>query len=157
MDGPVKKEGDGKSPAGGFSIGVAYGYGAPLEGARLVYTRVDDTYHCVDDGASPQYNRIVSTRELVENWSSSEPMRRSDELYRWVIVIDHNPEAIAGAGSCIFFHVWRNAKDATVGCAAMERRHMEALLGWLDPSADPVVVLLPESAHQQLRGPWGLP
>ena len=156
--GPVKVEGDGKSPAGVFAIGAAYGYGdAAPAGARVPYTKVDASWRCVDDTGSAHYNRVLDADGVEVDWSSAEEMRRADELYRWVLLVDHNTARAPGAGSCIFLHVWSGAGRGTAGCTAMARDHMEELLGWLDPAARPVLVLLPREELAALREPWALP
>jgi D-alanyl-D-alanine dipeptidase len=162
LGGPKKVEGDGRSPAGMFAIGDAYGYAAaPPAGTGVDYQQLDDTHRCVDDPKSKSYNRIVSTRDVNEDWRSAETMRRQDVLYRWVLEIAHNPAItpgpIPGAGSCIFFHVWGPDHGPTVGCAAMDQSQLEDMLGWLDPKHGPKVVMLPRPVYQQLRPEWGLP
>lgn len=159
QSGPVKKEGDGRSPAGVFAIGASFGYDkSPARGARLPYTQVDDDWLCIDDGASARYNQVLDTAGLEVDWRSFEPMRRKDELYRRVIVVEHNPEPAPGAGSCIFLHLWHGPDGGgTAGCTAMAPDPMEALLAWLDPAARPVYVLLPAAAAIALRAPWALP
>ncbi|MEP7341331.1 MAG: hypothetical protein ABI977_26615, partial [Acidobacteriota bacterium] len=121
---PIKKEGDGRSPAGAFMLNSAFGY-APLEQAvkiKLPYLQATATVECVDDPRSTNYNRIVEREKVASpDWKSSEQMLRNDELYRWGVVVDHNaikPEA--GAGSCIFLHIWSGMGKGTAGCTAME-------------------------------------
>jgi zinc D-Ala-D-Ala dipeptidase len=161
--GPIKREGDGKSPAGVFALGPAFGYAArAVAAARLPYQALGKTWECVDDPASAHYNRVLDAASVERDWSSSETMRRRDELYRWVVEVGHNGggnrgAAEAGAGSCIFLHVWRDAASGTAGCTAMAQGRLEALLARLDPAADPLYVLLPREAHAALREPWGLP
>jgi len=161
--GPQKQEGDGRSPAGVFAIGEAFGY-APRIDSRLAYRPMLESSYCMDVPDSPLYNRIVDAdvvgSEAVEG--SSEPMRLDlhndgDRRYREGFVIGHNPGAEPGKGSCIFAHLWRQAGEATAGCTAMEPGHMDALLGWLRPDAHPLFVLLPEAEYQRLRASWDLP
>lgn len=159
QDGPVKKEGDGKSPAGVFALGPSFGYPQrPPAGARLPYTRTDADWLCIDDPSSAHYNEVLDTAGVKKDWSSFEAMRRPDELYRRVILVDHNPEPVAGAGSCIFLHIWHGPDGGgTAGCTAMAPAPMEALLAWLDPAARPVYVLLPAAQAAALRSAWTLP
>jgi len=158
-DEPQKREGDGKSPAGVFRIGESYGY-ADQARSKLAYRALTDADRCVDDPRSAHYNRIIPDR-ADRDWSSAETMRRSDELYRWVVLIDHNGirggDTAPGAGSCIFFHVWAGPDRPTVGCAALAQPELEGLMAWLDPAADPVVVLLPRATYTRLQDPWLLP
>jgi L,D-peptidoglycan transpeptidase YkuD (ErfK/YbiS/YcfS/YnhG family) len=156
-DGPIKREGDGKAPAGVFALRGAYGYAAePPRHTQLAYTQTTATWQCVDDPASSHYTQIVDrTRLAAPDWASAEAMRRRDALYTWVIDIAHNPAATAGAGSCIFFHVWRDANTGTVGCTAMPAPAIATLIAHLDPSA--VYVLLPRAAYAALAPAWALP
>lgn len=57
---PVKREGDGRSPAGIFGIGSAFGYAAERPtGWALPYLALTPATECVDDRDSKHYNRIV--------------------------------------------------------------------------------------------------
>lgn len=162
-DGPVKVEGDGKAPAGIFSIGIAFGYSETLK-TTLNYQAMNDTDWCVDVNDSPLYNQIVSTRNVGIDAvnGSSEPMRRDmhlngDQLYQKGFVISHNPQNIPKAGSCIFAHLWRAPGKATAGCTAMNSIDMDALLQWLDKDKKPLFVLLPHSEYQRFQQSWQLP
>ena len=154
--GPVKREGDGKSPAGAFALRGSYGYAkAPPAGARLPYTALDERWKCVDDPASAHYDLILDRTTVAADWKSAEVMRRSDELYAWVVDVAHNPARAPGAGSCIFLHVWRGEDSATVGCTAMAEPRLAHLIATLDPSA--VFVLLPRAEYEALAAAWALP
>jgi len=157
-DGPIKREGDAKSPAGAFTLDGSYGYAAaPPAHAALPYTQVDDSWHCVDDPASRSYNTIVDADRVAPDWSSAEDMRRKDVLYTWVIEVGHNADRHPGDGSCIFLHVWRAPGSATVGCTAMAQPDLEALLSDLDPAQRPILVQLTADAYDGLAAAWQLP
>ena len=154
--GPIKREGDGKSPAGVFSIGKTYGYAAAAPaGSKLRYTPVDPAWKCVDDPASSHYNQILDQRTTTVDWKSAEEMKRADDLYTWVVDLGHNTARTPSGGSCIFFHVWRDADGATLGCTAMPEPVLAELIATLDPSA--AFVLLPLAEYQALAASWGLP
>lgn len=156
--GPNKVEGDGKSPAGVFALGSAFGYAdEPPDGARIGYQRVDDNWRCIDDPDSSHYNRVIDRRGVNHDWSSAERMRRPDDLYRWVIYVDHNPDARPGAGSCIFLHVWGGKSRGSAGCTAMAEDHVRGLVTWLDPAKKPVFVLLAADPYRALTESWQLP
>ena len=159
FDGPVKKEGDDRSPAGVFRLREATGYAAaPPAGTRLPYRQATATLRCVDDPRSAHYNRLVDESSVKKDWASAEDMRRPDDLYRLVVVVGNNDEPVqAGGGSCIFLHFRETARDVTAGCTAFDKGRMEELLAWLDPAAHPVLVQLPEAFGQKLRALWGLP
>lgn len=158
---PIKKEGDGRAPAGIFNLSAAFGYASPKESAnvKLPYLQATPTFECVDDVRSAYYNRLVDRNKVAHpDWNSSEQMRRNDELYRWGAVVDHNankPEA--GAGSCIFLHIWSGAGKGTAGCTAMEPARMTELLSWLDAKQKPVLVQFPQAELERLRESLGLP
>ncbi|EJM33935.1 hypothetical protein PMI26_05989 [Pseudomonas sp. GM33] len=155
-EGPVKQEGDGKAPAGMFKLGTAFGY-APSADTRLPYLSLTPSIECVDDSQSTRYNELVDGAVVEKDWSSSERMRRPDELYRQGIVIQHNTPASPAAGSCIFFHIWRGPTAPTRGCTAMDPADIARLLDWLDPGKSPVLVQLPQAQYEQLRERWKLP
>jgi L,D-peptidoglycan transpeptidase YkuD (ErfK/YbiS/YcfS/YnhG family) len=161
--GPRKREGDGRSPAGAFAVGAAFGY-ADAVSTALHYEPMDSNDWCVDVSASPHYNRIVDSKEVGVDAvaGSTEPMRRDlhvngDQLYKIGFVIKHNPANERDAGSCIFAHVWKSADVPTAGCTAMAEPAMSRLLSWLRPEAAPVFVLLPMGEYARLRDGWGLP
>ena len=161
--GPRKREGDGRSPAGVFELGTAFGYAASARTA-LPYAAMDADDWCIDVDGSPLYNRIVDAREVGADAvaGSTEPMRRDlhadgDRRYELGFVIEHNPRAEPGAGSCIFAHLWKTADSGTAGCTAMAEPAMRNLLAWLDAERHPVFVLLPESEYARLRANWSLP
>jgi L,D-peptidoglycan transpeptidase YkuD (ErfK/YbiS/YcfS/YnhG family) len=156
QDGRQKAEGDDRSPAGAFRLVRAYGYAAePVGGAALPYQALDANWHCVDDPESEVYNHVVDARAASHDWTSAEDMTGYGELYRWVIEVEHNGDAVPGAGSCIFLHVWSGADSTTLGCTAMPRESLEGLLAWLRPGA--VYVLLPRAEYDARAAAWGLP
>jgi L,D-peptidoglycan transpeptidase YkuD (ErfK/YbiS/YcfS/YnhG family) len=162
---PVKKEGDGKSPAGVFALGTAFGYASePLHGLKMPYLNLTPSIECVDDPGSTHYNRIVDHTVVAPDWNSSEHMRYAGEAYRWGVVVDHNgtvtgdanlPEP--GGGSCVFLHIWHSHEQGTAGCTAMPQSELETLLTWLDPARGPLLVQLPESTYERLTNRWMLP
>ena len=158
---PVKKEGDGKAPAGVFRLSKAFGY-APQEqaGWKMPYVNLTPSIECVDDEKSKFYNTLVDTTIISPDWGQheNEKMRRSDDLYRWGIVVDHNANPrVPGGGSCIFMHIWKGPAQPTVGCTAMPQADMELLLGWLDSARKPLLVQLPAAQYQKLGHRWNLP
>ncbi len=154
---PIKQEGDGKSPAGIFKLGAAYGYAArPLSRMKWPYQASTEDLRCVDDAKSSSYNQIVP--EKSKTWDSAEVMRRSDVLYTWVLDVEHNKQPTTpGKGSCIFLHVWRGETSPTVGCTAMAQKNLEKILSWLDPKAQPLLIQLPKTTYQTLQVSWELP
>lgn len=161
--GPQKREGDGRSPAGIFAIGDAFGYAQQAE-TGLPYRPLEASSYCIDVPGSPLYNRIVDAEQVGAQavQGSTEPMRldlhnRGDIRYREGFVILHNAQARPGQGSCIFAHLRRDPGEATSGCTSMEPDRMRALLRWLRPQARPLFVLLPVAEYRRHRRAWGLP
>lgn len=163
LQGPAKREGDGRSPAGVFAIGTAFGYADGADTA-LPYTAMQSSSYCIDVSGSPLYNRIVDA-DVVGKAAvagSTEPMRRDvhvdgDQRYRQGFVIEHNLQARPDAGSCIFAHLWKAPGEATAGCTAMDDPGMASLLQWLRPERRPLFVLMPASEYRTLHALWGLP
>jgi D-alanyl-D-alanine dipeptidase len=136
----IKKEGDGRSPAGIFELKQAFGY-APLKGVRYPYSVYDEKHHCVDDVRSRYYNRIVDSRHIKRDYASFEHMKFPKDYYKYGIVVNHNhideKGAVAGAGSCIFLHI-KNVP--TAGCTVMNEREIVMLIRWLDEKRFPLLV-----------------
>lgn len=161
--GPVKQEGDGRSPAGVFRIGLAFGY-APHESTALVYQGMTGSDYCIDVSSSSAYNRIVDAKVVGQSVieGSTEPMRRDlhadgDQRYKLGFVIEHNDRGAAARGSCIFAHLWKQPGEPTAGCTAMSEDAMRDLFSWLRADRQPVFVLLPEGEYERLRASWRLP
>lgn len=163
-DGPAKREGDGRAPAGVFAIGTAFGYASRVQ-TGLAYQAMTANDWCIDVPDSAYYNRIVDRivvkAPLLDQ--SSEPMRRDihadgDQRYREGFVIEHNVDGrVRRGGSCIFAHLWKDPQTATAGCTAMAPDSMDALLAWLDKRRHPVFVLLPLPQYLALKSDWNLP
>ncbi|MGD0348677.1 MAG: L,D-transpeptidase family protein [Terracidiphilus sp.] len=163
---PVKKEGDGKSPAGIFDLGTVFGYSdQPLPRLKFPYLTLTESIECVDDVNSKYYNRIVDRSAVAADWNSSEHMRDVGESYRWGMVVDLNatiakrnqdvPEP--GGGSCVFLHIWQDQNHGTAGCTAMTQTNLQTLLTWLDPKRRPLLLQLPVPAYERLAHRWKLP
>lgn len=157
---PRKIEGDNKVPAGVFRLGPVFGY-APAKSAgwvKLPYVELTKNIEGVDDPRSRHYNRLVDRSKVRRvDWRTSEQMRRDDHLYKWGIVVEHNPAAIPGAGSCIFFHIWKNSSSPTAGCTAMPEHDLINLIRWLDPSAHPILVQMLRDNYEAFQPKFGLP
>lgn len=163
QDGPQKVEGDGRSPAGVFAIGTAFGYDSKVR-SGLAYRAMSESDYCIDVNASPLYNQIVDANTVGKSAieGSTEPMRRDlhlkgDQRYKLGFVIEHNPKRVSTKGSCIFAHLWGAPGMPTAGCTAMNETEMQELLAWLDDSRQPTFVLLPEAEYQRLASDWQLP
>ena len=134
----MKREGDGKTPSGYFPVGMAFGYDASVK-TKLIYRQsgVEDKW--IDDVNSGDYNKLISGPTKA---ASYEKMKRKDHLYKYGFVVEYNTApVIKGHGSAIFFHVIRAEGKATAGCVAVSESDILKLLGWLDPSRKPMVIM----------------
>lgn len=159
--GPLKREGDGRAPAGILSFGDMWGYApsAPA-GIRFSYRMSTDCDRCVDDPDHADYNKILRlpTPKAPATWRSAEYLRMETEHYRNLVVIHYNDlRPVKGAGSCIFLHVAPPPGGGTLGCTALPADDLLALLRWLDPAQNPLLIQLPEPALEAALAAWNLP
>lgn len=155
--GVQKHEGDMKAPAGIFQIGTAFGAGgqAPA-GTKMPYKHVGDNDYFIDDTTSADYNHWETLPEGDNrpdaHWKSFERMQRPDGKYDLGFVVDHNMDpAIAGDGSAIFLHLWKQPGSGTAGCTSMSEDSMRTLMGWLDPTQKPLLLQVPSDSIEELR------
>ena len=154
-EGPIKREGDRRAPAGVFALGSAWGYADTADaGVRWPYHPITERTVCVDDPAAASYNQIAETPGP---WKSAEKMRQSGQAYRWLLVVEHNVPPHPGAGSCTFLHGLGRKRLPTRGCTAMEQTDLRALIRWLRPEAHPVLVQAPAPVLKGAAAGWGAP
>ncbi len=133
-----KREGDGRTPAGDFPMGLAFG-DQPQLATGLEYQPMSDEDRWVDDPASPQYNQLVRGETSA---ASSESMRRADGQYAAGAVIGYNTNPVMpGRGSAIFLHCWKEPGAATSGCVAVAHDELLPLLAWLKKDQQPRIVI----------------
>lgn len=163
QNGVYKKEGDGRAPAGIFSLGNAFGYLEKIS-TGLTYQAMTENDFCIDVNGSPYYNQLVDKSVVGEKAvkGSTEGMRRDihykgDQRYKKGIFVKHNKANIDKAGSCIFMHVWKDKGVPTSGCTAMTEQNMDSILAWLDADKKPLYVALPMKQYLALKAKWQLP
>ncbi len=141
QDGQQKKEGDGKSPAGIFSLKAIFGT-TPSDTThfRMPYLHISEVVECVDDVNSKFYNQLVNNTFVEKDWNSSEQMLNVGPPYKWGVLVDHNPDNQPGNGSCIFLHIWKAPSIPTAGCTSMREEDLISILNWLDGTKKPVLV-----------------
>ncbi|MCI4666617.1 MAG: hypothetical protein MRZ79_00545 [Bacteroidia bacterium] len=156
-EGPKKKEGDLKSPAGIFQLSNAFGYSKGESNFNWPYMQIIPSTMCIEDGDSRFYNRIIDEDTLVSDWRGTDHMLRKDDLYEWGVFVEHNPNQVNGSGSCIFLHVWRPGGSGTAGCTSMDKSEMKKLIQWLDSEAEVLLVQCPRSEYSKLQSAYSLP
>lgn len=125
-----KREGDGSTPAGVWSLRYLLYRADRMTRPRTalpVYAIKPDDGWC-DDPASRDYNKRVH----LPFDGSHERLWRDDFVYDLLIVIDHNQDpAVSGRGSAVFIHLQQPDGRATAGCIAFRREHLLHMLqGW---------------------------
>jgi L,D-peptidoglycan transpeptidase YkuD (ErfK/YbiS/YcfS/YnhG family) len=158
----TKKEGDWRSPAGVFSIGGVWGYDSAIrKHPKLFYRQVTSRDLWVEDSASGNYNRhLILDHDPATPWEKKQQMKQDDPAHALKLFIAHNapPKVMAGAGSSIFFHIWRaGGGKPTVGCTTMDERKLREFIARLDPGRRPLYVLLPQAEYDKFRAAWKLP
>jgi L,D-peptidoglycan transpeptidase YkuD (ErfK/YbiS/YcfS/YnhG family) len=134
-----KREGDGKTPSGIFSLRRTFGYDKTIT-TKMPYRQATEEDLWVDDPNAPDYNRWVKKGET--GAASYEKMKREDVQYKYGIVIEYNTgPVIKRHGSAIFFHVWKRKDSPTAGCVAVSEEDIVKILEWLDPNAFPLIVI----------------
>lgn len=161
QDEPIKMEGDGRSPAGVFKLGDAFGFPSAdeMKMLKIPYKPVTDLLECIDDVDSRYYTKLMerSAADTID-WNSSEIIIRSPTAYHFGIIVEHNTtDTQKGAGSCIFLHCVSANGDSTAGCTTMDRAEMETLIRWLNAGADPLLVQLPLPVYRRIQHDWKLP
>ncbi|MFK7910305.1 MAG: L,D-transpeptidase [Akkermansiaceae bacterium] len=162
---PIKREGDGRAPAGIFKLGGAYGYAAAIRRhPKLPYRKITPKDLWIEDRTSPYYNRhLILDHTPKTTWEKKGQMRQNDHAHSLKLYIGHNDsilggKPVSGRGSAIFFHIWRGGgSKATAGCTTMHETKLKQLIFTIDPTKNPVYVLLPHAEYNQLRNSWRLP
>lgn len=161
----VKKEGDGRAPAGIFKIGGAYGYAAQIaRNPKLTYRRITPKDLWIEDQTSAYYNRhLIIDHTPKTNWEKKAQMRQGDHAHSLKLYIGHNDailggRPVPGLGSAIFFHIWRGGgSKPTAGCTTMPEAMLKQMIARIDPAKKPVYVLLPELEYKRFQKAWKLP
>ena len=158
----TKREGDGRAPAGVFYTGGAWGYAPSIKKSpNLNYVQVTPRDLWYEDVTSPYYNQYRRIEHDPRTTAEKKAqMKQGDYAHSLKLFIAHNayPNIIAGHGSSIFFHIWRNdGNSPTAGCTTMPEGNLKALIAALEPTEVPVYVLLPQAEYNQYREAWKLP
>lgn len=125
-----------RTPEGTFPLGQAFGR-EPDPGTRMPYFQTTDADWWDEDVESPTYNTHVHAPEI--DSTDAENLYDSGPIYDYAVLIDHNPQRIPGRSAGIFLHV--SDGEPTWGCVAIDRDAMRSVLQWLDPAAQPQIVI----------------
>jgi L,D-peptidoglycan transpeptidase YkuD (ErfK/YbiS/YcfS/YnhG family) len=137
-----RREGDGTTPAGVFTIGrVMYG-NAPNPGVRHRYRRLVCGDWWNEDPSSPTYNTFQHVR-----CGARPPFRvttpglwQEKRAYRHFAVIEFNMRpVVAGRGSGIFLHA--QTGSSTNGCVSLPVDKLVTALRWLEPASKPRIAI----------------
>jgi len=154
---PIKREGDGRAPAGEFPLISTFGNNDV--GSKLPFTKLNEFTECVDDTNSTFYNRIVNRMHVGNfDWNSSEKMLAVGPQYDLGVFVAYNSyPANPGNGSCIFLHIWKDKSTGTAGCTAMARENLERLVKWLDPKKNPYLMQMTSDSYKSSQQSLKLP
>lgn len=142
----IKQEGDKRSPAGVYPVGVTFGFGEASWSDHLDLKK--HRYFCVDDLASDQYGAIVK-RETLAPETSGEDMA-TISVYKRGVVVDYPRDRQQKSGSCIFFHIWQAPDEGTAGCIALDEADVAGLQTFA-ASAKTAAVIWPMAARGRLK------
>jgi L,D-peptidoglycan transpeptidase YkuD (ErfK/YbiS/YcfS/YnhG family) len=133
-----RREGDGTTPTGTYSIGrTMYGI-SPDPGVRYRYRRIVCGDYWVEDASSPSYNRFrhVPCGQTPPFRVKGERLWQATTAYRHLAVIEFNMNPVVpGRGSGIFLHA--STGGATNGCVSLPVGQLRQVLRWLQPEASP--------------------
>jgi L,D-peptidoglycan transpeptidase YkuD (ErfK/YbiS/YcfS/YnhG family) len=158
----LKKEADGRSPAGVFNLGGVWGVHEKVKKhPKTFYHRVTTRDLWVEDPHSKFYNQFLSLdREPKTEWEKEARMVQDDHAHSLKMFIGHNayPNTVADGGSSIFFHIWRReGAAASAGCTTMPENKLRELIATVDPGRRPLYVLLPRKEYEKFKSTWKLP
>ncbi len=127
----TKKEGDGCTPAGIFSLGSLYIRSDRIKQIKcnLNVIPIKKNMYWSDHPSSKYYNQLINFKD-----KSCESLYKKDNIYDLLIVVNYNLNPIIkGKGSAIFVHIEKNNYSPTEGCIALKKNCLINLLGELSP------------------------
>jgi L,D-peptidoglycan transpeptidase YkuD (ErfK/YbiS/YcfS/YnhG family) len=137
-----RREGDGTTPTGTYSIGlVMYGV-APNPGVRYRYRRIVCGDYWVEDPGSPVYNTFqhVPCGSRPPFRVAGDRLWTNTTAYRHFAVIDFNMRPVVpGRGSGIFLHA--GTGGPTNGCVSLPLPRLVHVLRWLRPASSPRIAI----------------
>jgi L,D-peptidoglycan transpeptidase YkuD (ErfK/YbiS/YcfS/YnhG family) len=145
-----RREGDGTTPTGIYTIGRTMYGNAPNPGVDFAYRRLRCGDWWDEDPRSPTYNSFqhVPCGQRPPFGGASEGMWQQPLAYPFLAVIEFNIRPVVpGRGSGIFLHA--QTGGPTIGCISLRRVELRAVLRWLRPGDSPRIAI---GTSRQLRG-----
>jgi L,D-peptidoglycan transpeptidase YkuD (ErfK/YbiS/YcfS/YnhG family) len=133
-----KREGDGGTPRGNFRLRKLWWRADkhPRPTTSLPTQRITAADGWCEDPTDRHYNRPVK----VPVAANADRLARKDNLYDFIIEIDHNTRPrVAGRGSAVFIHAARKGFAPTAGCVALELDTLRRMLPRLGPQTRIIV------------------
>lgn len=142
-----KREGDRRTPVGTYQFVMNFGI-LPDPGSVLSYKQVNESDFWVDDPESQYYNQMVSTKNVVPDWKSAEPLAQVAPQYNYALALNYNTEdRVPGQGSAIFLHGFHPWKTWTEGCISIPEEQVKELIQQLDENAK--IVIMPQKPEAE--------
>jgi len=133
-----KREGDGGTPRGSFRLRRLWWRADrhPRPTTSLPTQRITSADGWCEDPTDRHYNQPIK----VQANANADRLARTDNLYDFIIEIDHNTRPrVAGRGSAVFIHAARQGFAPTAGCVALELNTLRRMLSHLGPRTRIVV------------------
>ena len=138
-----RKRNTDTSPAGLWSLGLAFGNEAKPEGLNMPWRAITPNSEWVCDEESPYFNTWQERGDptLAYTWNDDvEHLADYQTQYAYACVICYNtaPYTIPNRGCAIFLHC---STGPTGGCVGLEREDMLRVLLWLNPEENPHILI----------------
>lgn len=133
-----KREGDGATPRGRFRLKQLWWRADrhPRPATLLPARRIKPDDGWCEDPADRRYNQQIT----VPPGSKADRLRRADNLYDFIVELDHNTRPrVAGRGSAVFIHAARPSFQPTAGCIALQLPALRRLLARVGPRTQIIV------------------
>jgi L,D-peptidoglycan transpeptidase YkuD (ErfK/YbiS/YcfS/YnhG family) len=138
-------EGDGATPIGIYPFGSTMYGNDPDPGVAFPYHQLVCGDWWDEDPSSPTYGTFqhVACGTTPPFGGESEALWTETAAYPYFAVIDFNTPPTGPFGSGIFLHA--DIGQPTDGCVSLPLGDLVSVLQWLRPTADPVIVMGPDS------------
>lgn len=138
-DGSEKREGDGYTPDGLYSMGECFGVQeAPCE-VPAGYTVVTEDDYWDSDPTSDTYNQHVKGSEKSAEWLDAgnyEHLIEYEICYAYAAMINYNTDpVVTGNGSAIFLHCTDPDDTSSSGCVSIPEERMKEALGYISDNS----------------------